>query len=91
MQENVVPFNRTARSKPLSYAHILADGKELCSYCMMLLQQLDVVRTGHEIHITKRYPVAAIKAAQKELQEMHGFPTNFQRGGEHGFGTLIFQ
>jgi hypothetical protein len=81
----------TLNSRPQSYAQNVADGKELCSYCMMLLQQLDIVRTGHDISITKRYSIFSIKAAQKELAEIHGYPTTFQEGGEHGFGSLIFQ
>jgi hypothetical protein len=91
MQDNIVPLNRNASSKPISYTQITADGKDLCSYCLILLQQLDLVGTGTAIQITRRYCVAAIQAAQKELAEMHGYPTTFQEGGAHGFGTLIFR
>jgi hypothetical protein len=78
-------------SNPRPYAEHVSDGKDLVSYCMMLLQQLDIVRTGHEIHITRRYSIFSIKNAQKELKELQGYPTTFQEGGDHGFGYLIFQ
>jgi hypothetical protein len=90
MTAQILQIATAAHSRP--YAEHLSDGTDLCSYCMMLLQQLDVVRSGHEISITRRYSACSIKAAQKELAEKHGYPTTFHEGGgEHGFGYLVFQ
>lgn len=89
MTAQVLHLATASHSRP--YAQHVSDGKELCSYCMMLLQQLDVVRSGHEISITRRYSELSIKKAQTELAEQHGFPTTFHEGGEHGFGYLVFQ
>jgi hypothetical protein len=89
MTAQILQMRPAQNSRP--YAEHVADGKDLCSYCMMLLQQMDIVRTGHEISITKRYSKFSITTAQKELKDMHGFPTTFHEGGEHGFGYLIFQ
>jgi len=55
----------------------------------MLLQQLDLVRSGHTIDLTKPFPTASIHRAQAALKE-RGYPTNFHEGGESGFGYLYF-
>lgn len=80
----------TASQKPVTWTQITSDGEEFFSYCLMLLQQLDVVRSGHTIDLPKVYPVASVKRARSALAE-RGYPTVFQEGGEHGFGVLIFQ
>ena len=89
MTAQILQLCAAPSSRP--YAQHVSDGSDLCSYCMMLLQQLDIVRSGHEIHITRRYSKLSIEKAQKELAETHGYPTKFEEGGDHGFGYLVFQ
>ncbi|CAN5679324.1 hypothetical protein BH10CYA1_BH10CYA1_63750 [soil metagenome] len=80
---------RAPAAKPVSWGQVTADSDEFCSYCLMLLQQLDLVRIGHTIDLPKQVPVASINRAQVALKE-RGYPTNFHEGGESGFGYLYF-
>lgn len=77
-------------AKPTSWSQITSQGDEFCSYCLMLIEQLDFVRSGHTIDVPKRFPTASIKRAQNALAE-RGYPTRFDEGGEHGWGVLTFQ
>ncbi len=88
----VLPFtrDRSCPAKSVTWGQVTAEGDEFCSYCLMLLQQLDFVRTGHTIDVPKRYPVASINRAKDALKK-RGYPTTFDDGGEHGWGVLVFQ
>jgi hypothetical protein len=88
----VISFERhraAASQKPVTWTQVTSEGDEFCSYCLMLLQQLDVVRSGHTIDVPRSYPVASVRSAQKELLD-RGYPTDLQEGGEHGCGVLTF-
>ncbi|MDR3613669.1 MAG: hypothetical protein P4L53_08880 [Candidatus Obscuribacterales bacterium] len=76
-------------SRTVQYSEIVKESDSLLHYCLMLLEQLDVVRSGHTIDITRRTLPAAVTRAQASLLE-RGYPTEFKEGGEHGFGYLIF-
>lgn len=80
---------REPPAKPVTWGQVTAESDEFCSYCLMLLQQLDLVRSGHTIDLTKPFPTASVQRAQAALKE-RGYPTNFHEGGESGFGYLYF-
>lgn len=81
---------RASPAKPLTWGQVTAAGDEFCSWCLMLIEQLDFVRSGHTIDLPKSYPVASINRAKDALKD-RGYPTTFETGGEHGFGFLLFQ
>ncbi len=82
--------HRAASAPPVTWSQITANSDEFCSWCLMLIEQLDFVRSGHTIDVPKQYPIASIRRAQAALKE-RGYPTDFSEGGEHGFGVLTFQ
>lgn len=87
----VLDFGRhRASTKPVTWTQVTAEGDDFCMYCLMLIEQLDFVRSGHTIDVPKQYPIASIRRAQAALKE-RGYPTDFSEGGEHGFGVLTFQ
>jgi hypothetical protein len=55
----------------------------------MLLEQLDFMRSGHIIDLTCRTLPSVVTRAQASLRE-RGYPSEFQEGGAHGFGYLLF-
>ena len=64
----VISFERhraAASQKPVTWTQVTSEGDEFCSYCLMLLQQLDVVRSGHTIDVPRSYPVASVRSAHK--------------------------
>jgi hypothetical protein len=76
-------------SQTVQYSEIVKASDSLLHYCLMLIEQLDVVRSGHTIDITRRTLPAAVSRAQSSLLE-RGYTTEFKEGGEHGFGYLLF-
>ncbi len=80
---------RHPMSRTVKYSEIVKASDSLLHYCLMLIEQLDVVRSGDTIDITRRTLPAAVIRAQASLGE-RGYPTEFKEGGEHGFGYLIF-
>lgn len=91
MTATVISINsvRHPLSKTVHYSEIVKASDSLLHYCLMLLEQVDFVRSGHTIDITCRTLPAAVTRAQNSLRE-RGYPTEFKEGGEHGFGYLIF-
>lgn len=77
--------------KAVSWSQVTSEGEEFCSYCLMLIQQLDCLRSGHTIDLPRLLPVASVRRAQDALKE-RGYPTDFQEdGGQFGWGVLTFQ
>lgn len=79
----------TRSRRVVQYSEIIAASDSLMHWCLMLLEQLDVVRSGHTIDLPKRMLPAAVTRAQASL-EKRGFSTEFKEGGEKGFGYLVF-
>lgn len=87
----VVPFVRPAPApKPVSWDQVKADGEEFCSYCLMIIQQVDSFCSGIRVHVHKNFPSAAITRARDALKE-RGYSTLFEEGGAHGYGSVTFQ
>jgi len=80
----------TVPARAVSWSQVISEGDELCSYCLMLLEQLHCLRSGHTIDLPKFYPSASVTRAQSALKE-RGYPTEFQDDGGLGWGVFTFQ
>ena len=85
---SIASFARPARSAT-SWNEIVESSDSFLHYCLMLLQQLDCVRSGHIVDVPNRMYKASIDHVQNSLRE-RGYQTTFEEGGSKGFGYITF-
>jgi hypothetical protein len=90
--DNVIDLaaRRFSAKRPLTYSKVIEDSNSLCSYFLMLIEQVGNFCSGFSLDLPNSHPTATVQRTIKELSE-RGYPCRFAEGGERHFGVLVFQ